>query len=134
LGNTSSLPDGGNEQATATQGPASLGGGDERWSIVGLVAQTLVVGEYPAQLRIVALALVDQHLDELRLDKRVAPLPARANPLAQKRRDRRLKAGIVAAVGTAVVPAIDELAFRGQQTLARFGQINRGVIFHALAL
>jgi len=88
-----------------------LGGGDEFWSIVGLVSQTLVVGEYPAKLRIVALELVDQHPNKLRLDKRVAPLPARANSLAQKRRDRRLKAGVVAPVGTAVVPAIDEFAF-----------------------
>ena len=85
-------------------------------------------------MRIVALALVDQHPDELRLDKRVAPLSTRANPLAKKRRDRRLEAGVVAAVGTAVVPAIDEFAFRGQHALARFGQINRDVIFHALAL
>jgi len=67
LGNTSSLPDGGDEQATAAQRPPGLGGGDEFGSIVGLVAQTLVVGEDPPQWRIVALALVDHHPDELRL-------------------------------------------------------------------
>jgi site-specific recombinase XerC len=50
----------------------------------------------------------------LDLDKRVAPLPTRADSLVQKRRDRRLEAGVVATVGATVVPAIDEFAFRGQ--------------------
>lgn len=85
MGNTASLPDGGDEQATAAQRPPSLGGGDERWSIVGLVAQALGVYEYPAQVRIVPRALVDQHPDERHLDKRVAPLPARANPPSRNR-------------------------------------------------
>lgn len=66
-GHTSALLDGGDEQATAAQRQPSLGSGDKLWPRVGLVAQTLVVGEDPAQLRIIALALVEQHPDELRL-------------------------------------------------------------------
>jgi hypothetical protein len=58
LDNTSSLPDGGNEQATTAQRPPGLGGGDQLCSIVSLVAQALVVGEDPPQLRIVTLALI----------------------------------------------------------------------------
>jgi hypothetical protein len=69
------------ECASAAQRPRRLGGGDELGSIVGPIAQTLVVGEDPSQLRIVTLALVDEHPDKLRLDKRVTPLPGRANPL-----------------------------------------------------
>jgi hypothetical protein len=114
LGNTSSLPDSGNEQATAAQRPPGLGGSDKLSSIIGLVAQTLIVGEDSPKLRIVALALVDQHADKLPLDKLMAPLPTRADSLAQKRRNRRLKAGVVTAVSAAVVPAIDEFAFRSQ--------------------
>jgi hypothetical protein len=134
LGNTSSLPDGGHDKATAAQCPPGLGGSDKLCTIIGLVAQTLVVGEYPPQLRIVALALVDQHSDELRLDKLVAPLSTRADSLAQKRRDCRLEAGVVAVVGPAVIAAIGEFAFRDQSALGRLCQINRYVMFHALAL
>ena len=54
---------------------------------------------------------VDQHADKLRLDKRVAPLPTRADSLAKQRRDRRLEASIVATVGAAIVPTIGEFAF-----------------------
>jgi len=134
LGNTSSLPDGGDEQATAAQRPPGLGSGDQLCAIIGLVAQTLVVGENPPQLRIVALALVDHHADELRLDKRVAPLPARADSLAQKRRNRRLKAGVVAAVGAAVVPTIGTCAFRGASALVCLGTIHGDVLVHTLAV
>ena len=91
-----------------------MGGGDELRSVVGFIAKTLVVGEYPLMLRIVTLALVDQCPDELRLDKRVVSLPRGADALAEKHRDRCLKAGIVAAVGATVVAAVDEFAFRGQ--------------------
>jgi hypothetical protein len=87
-----------------------LGGGDEFWSIVHLVAKDLVVGEDPPQSRIVVLALVEQDPNKLRMDKRVTPLPGRADALAQQRRDRRLEARIIAAVGATVVPAIDEFA------------------------
>ncbi len=91
-----------------------MGGGDELRSVVGLVMKTLVVCKDPPKLRIVALALVDQYADELRLDKGMVPLPRGADALAEKRRDRRLEAGIVAAVGATVVAAVDEFAFRGQ--------------------
>ncbi len=128
------MPDSGNEQATTAKRPSGLGGSDELWSIVGLVSQALVVGEAPAKLRIIPLALVDQRPHKLCLDKRVPPLPGRTNPLAQQRRNRRLEAGIVAPVGAAIVPAIDEFAFCGQQALIRLGQINRDGMFHALAL
>jgi len=42
-----------------------LGGGDERWSIVSLVSQTLVVGEHPAKLRLVAPVLNKEVVEEL---------------------------------------------------------------------
>jgi hypothetical protein len=64
--------------------------------------------------RIVTLALIDQYPDELCLDKLVVPLPGRADTLDEKRRDCRLKAGIVAAVSATVVPAIDGFGFRSQ--------------------
>jgi len=108
------MPNGGNEQATASQCPRSLGGGDEFRPVIGFVAKTLVVGECPPKLRIEALALIDQHTDELRLDKLVVPLPGRADALTEKRDDRRLKASIVAAVSATVVPAIDGFGFRGE--------------------
>src|SRR5712691_12934595 len=108
------MPKGGDKQATAAHFPRSLGGGDKLRSIVGPVAQTLVVGKDPPKLRIIVVALVDQYTDKLCLDKRVVPLPTRADALAQKRRDRRLEASVVATVGAAVVPAIGEFAFGGQ--------------------
>jgi hypothetical protein len=83
LGNTSSLPDGGEEKATAAQCPPGLGGRNQLCAIVGLVAQTLVVGEHPSKIRIVAVALVDQHADELPMDKLVIPLPTRAHTLGR---------------------------------------------------
>ena len=64
----------------------------------------------------------------------MVPLPAWADPLAKKRRNRRLKARVIAAVGAAVVPAIDEFAFRSQQALSCLCYINKYVIFHAFAL
>ncbi len=88
--------------------------GDELRPVIGFVAKTLVVREYPSKLRIVALALVDQYPDELCLDKLVVPLPGRPDALVEKRRDRCLKARIVATVGTAVVPTIDKFGFRGE--------------------
>jgi hypothetical protein len=60
-------------------------------AIVRLIAQTLVVGEDPPQLRIVALALIDPYADKLPLHKRMTPLAAGAYPLAKKRRDCRLE-------------------------------------------
>jgi hypothetical protein len=102
LGNTSSLPESGNECATTPKRPASLGGGDQLWPIIGLITQTLVVGEYPPKLPIVAVALVDQDADQLRLDKLMAPLSARADTLTKQRRDGRLEARIGAAHNQAV--------------------------------
>jgi len=113
LGNTSSLPESGNKRATAAKRPASLGGGDQLGAIIGLIAPTLVVGEDPPKLAIVEVALIDQHADELRLDKLMAPLPARADTLTKKRRDCRLEARVIAAVGAAIIPAIDKFTFRG---------------------
>jgi hypothetical protein len=125
LGNTSSLPESGNKRATAAQRPASLGGGDQLGAIIGLIAQTLVIGKYPPKLPIVEVALVDQHADELRLEKLMAPLPTRADTLTKKRRNCRLETGVVAAVGAAIIPAIDKFAFRSLEALIRFYQINR---------
>jgi hypothetical protein len=64
----------------------------------------------------------------------MTPLPARADPFTKKGSDRRQEASIVAAVGAAVVPAIDEFTFRRLKALGRFCHINRNVIFHAFAL
>ena len=91
-----------------------MGGGDELRSIVGFITKTLIVRKDAPKLRIVALTLVDQDTDELCLDKLVVPLPGRPDALTKKRRDCRLKASIVAAVGTTVVSAIDGFGFRGE--------------------
>ena len=91
-----------------------MGGGDELGPVIGFVAKTLVVRKYPPKLRIVALTLVDQYTNELCLDKLVVPLPGRPDALYEKRRDCRLEASIVAAVGTTVVSAIDGFGFRGE--------------------
>ena len=114
LGNTSSLPNGGDEQASASERPRSLSGGDKFRSVVGFVAKTLVVRKDAPKLRLVTLTLVDQYANELRLDKLVVPLPGRADTLAEKRRDRCLEASIVAAVGATVVAAIDGFGFCGE--------------------
>jgi hypothetical protein len=50
LGNTSSLPNGGDEQTGASERPPGLGGSDELGPVVGFVAKTLVVGEDTPQL------------------------------------------------------------------------------------
>ena len=91
-----------------------MSGGDKLRSVVGFVAKTLVVRKDASKLRLVTLALVDQCPNELRLDKLVVPLPGRPDALVEKRRDRYLKARIVATVGTAVVPTIDKFGFRGE--------------------
>jgi hypothetical protein len=91
-----------------------LDGGDKLRAVVGFVAKTLVVCKYPPKLGIVALALVDQDTDELCLDELVVPLPGGADALDKKRRDCRLKARIVTAVGATVVAAIDGFGFRGE--------------------
>ena len=88
-----------------------MGRGDKLRPVIGSVAKTLVVREDPSKLRIVALALVDQHPNELCMDELVVPLPRRPDALVEKRRDRCLKARIVATVGTAVVSAIDKFGF-----------------------
>ena len=103
-----------NEQSSASECPRRLGIGDELRPVIGSVAKTLVVREYPSKLRIVALALVDQHPNELCMDELVVPLPGRPDALNEKRRDCRLKASIVAAFGATVVPAIDGFGFRGE--------------------
>ena len=91
-----------------------MSGGDKLRSVVGFVAKTLVVRKDTPKLRLVTLALVDQCPNELRLDKLVVPLPGRVDTFAEKRRDCRLEASIVAAVGTTVVSAIDGFGFRGE--------------------
>jgi hypothetical protein len=69
-----------------------------QWSqAAGGVAQTLVVGEDPPQFPIIEVALVEQHADALRLDKRMAPLPTRADTLTKQHRDCRSEARVVAA-------------------------------------
>jgi hypothetical protein len=90
-----------------------LGGIDQLWPIVGLLAHVLVIGEDSPQLRIVEVTLIQQHTDEWPLHKRMTPLPTGADALGKKRRDRRLKARIVAPVGAAIVPAVGEFAFCG---------------------
>ena len=87
-----------------------MGGSDQLGAIVGLVSQTLVVGEYPAQLRIVEVALVDERSNELPMDKLVVPLPTRADTLTKKRRDCGLETSVVTAIGTAVITAVDKFA------------------------
>ena len=52
---------GGDEHASESKCPSGLGGGEELGPVVGLVAKTLVICKYPPKLRIIALALVDQH-------------------------------------------------------------------------
>jgi hypothetical protein len=79
LGNTPSLPNGGNKQARASKRPPGLGGGNELRPVVGFVTKTLIICQDPPKLRIVTLALVDQHPDELRLDKLMVPLPGRSD-------------------------------------------------------
>ena len=91
-----------------------MGIGDELRPVIGYVAKTLIVGEDPSKLWIVALALVDQDPDKFCVDELVIPLTGWPDVLAQKRRNRRLKARIVAAVGTAVVAAIDKFGFCGE--------------------
>ena len=91
-----------------------MGSGDKLRAVVSFVSKTLVVGEDPSKRRIVTLALIDQHTNELCLDKLVVPLPGRADALVKKRRNRRLKTRIIATVGTTVVPAIDRFGFCGK--------------------
>jgi hypothetical protein len=52
-----------------------LGGGDELWSVVGLVSRTLVIGEEPPKLRIVVPVLNKEVVEELM--KTVQPSKAR---------------------------------------------------------
>ncbi len=91
-----------------------MGGGDKLRPVVGFVAKTLVVRKDASKVRLVTLALIDQYPDEFCVDKLVAPLPGRVDTFAEKRRDCRLEASIVAAVGTTVVSAIDGFGFRGE--------------------
>ena len=98
MGNTSPLPN----------------GGDKLRAVVSFVSKTLVVREDPPLRRIVTLTLVDQHTNELCLDKLVVSLPGRVDTFAEKRCDCRQEASIVAAVGATVVPAIDGFGFRGE--------------------
>jgi len=91
-----------------------LGSGDKLRAVVGFVAKPLVVCKDPPKLCIVTLTLVDQYADELCLDKLVVLLPGRVDALDEKRRNCRLKARIVTAVGATVVAAIDGFGFRGE--------------------
>jgi hypothetical protein len=43
----------------------------------------------------------------------MTPLPTGTDALGKKRRDRRLKAGIIAPVGATIVLAVGEFAFCG---------------------
>ena len=91
-----------------------MSGGDKLRSVVGFIAKTLVVRKYPPKLRIVALTLVDQDTDELCLDKLVVPLPGRPDALGENRCDRCQEAGVITAVGTAVVAAVCKFTFCGE--------------------
>ena len=51
-----------------------------------------------------------------------------------QRRDRRLEAALVAAVGAALIPAIGACAFRGASALVCLGTIPGDVLVHALAV
>ena len=65
----------------------------------------MVVGEDSPQRRIVEMTLVDEHPDELPLDKLVTPLPTGTDALGKKCRDRGLKARIVGPKPTLVSPS-----------------------------
>jgi hypothetical protein len=78
-----------------------------------------MVDSAPENIKIIAhrhlpLALVDQYSDELRLDVLVVPLPDRADALIENRGDRRLEAGVITTIGTAVVAAVGKFAFCGE--------------------
>ena len=66
------------------EAPARLGGIDQLWPIVGLLAQMLVIGEDSPQLCIVEVTLVDEHTDELPLHKLMTPLSTGADALGKK--------------------------------------------------
>jgi hypothetical protein len=54
---------------------------------------------------------IEQLPDEPRLDEIMAPLiAARPNPFPSERRDRRVKGGIVRAIGAVVGPTVRRLA------------------------
>lgn len=54
----------------------------------------------------VSFAPVDQLADELALDISMIPLASWSNAVVDERRDGRLKAGVVAAIGTAIIAPI----------------------------
>ena len=51
MGNTSSLSNGGDEQASTSERSRRLSGGDKLRAVVGFIAKTLVVGEDAPKLR-----------------------------------------------------------------------------------
>lgn len=99
--------------------------------VIGLISQRLILGQYPAQCATNSLAPVDELPGEPTLNEVMPPVSAWPDAFLNECRDRRLETGIVAAVRTAIVAAIDKIAFGAEEALTSLGEIDFNVALHA---